>query len=169
MMTKRLTTSLVVVGVTIGLVALWGFGDGSSAKMHGDNLQGSWVVTVTPAQSPSGLSLQSYKALITFTEDGGVMETAVLPPSLPQPATAGHGEWTKTGMRSFAFTYVKLLSDGQGNFTGTMRVSESLEPSLSLDDYRGVGKVEILDPTGKVTASFDTTTQATRIHVELLP
>lgn len=167
-MTKRLTTNLLAVGVILGSVALWGLGNESRATLHGSNLQGSWVVTVTPVQTPSGSSFQSYNALITFTQDGNVVETSLLPPSRARASTAGHGEWTKTGMRSFALTYVKLLSDERGNFTGLIRVSESLEPSLSLDDYRGVGKLEILDSTGDVIESFDIVTQATRIHIELL-
>jgi hypothetical protein len=102
-----------------------------------------------------------------MTTEGRVMESDVMPPSLPQVSTPGHGEWTRVSNREFGLTYLKLLSDGAGNFQGVMKINETITLDLSGTKYTGEGTLELLDPEGNVTASFGVATQATVIFVEL--
>jgi len=152
--------------ILVAVFIVWSRSNGTT--LHGGNPDGSWMVTLIPTSGPPGILLPaSFKALITMTEDGRLMETDLSPFSLPQLSTTGHGEWTKISNREFGLTYVKLLSDETGIFRGTVKVRETIQLSLAEDEYTGEGDLEFLDPDGNVTLSFSTKTQAKRIEVEL--
>ncbi len=161
--------SIVVGSSLLGIAA--GVGARSSLhvpRVHGGNPDGAWMITVTLVSGPPGVPLPPpFKALITMTEDGGVVEADLAPPVLAQSTTTGHGEWTKIAERKFGFTYLKLVSDGMRNSTSTMKVNETITLNLAEDQYSGAGTIDILDAHEKPIASFGMKTQATRIGVEI--
>ncbi|MBI3951390.1 MAG: hypothetical protein HY314_13145 [Acidobacteria bacterium] len=122
-------------------------------------LEGSWIATVTPTggQAP-------FKALLTFTTDGGLIQTD----TSPEFETPGHGEWVRTGDRQFTIGFVNLLFDDQGEFGGTKEIRENITLNDTSDEYTGVSRVDFFDANGNLIRSTSARTQGTRIHVEPL-
>lgn len=165
---KRSAWILLTAGATALLITMVGVWSSlKSASLHGGNPDGSWIVTVTPSGPPNAPLPPPFQALITFTEEGSLVQTDVALSSLTQSSTTGHGEWTRVAPRSFAMKFMKLLSDATGRLRGTMKVRETIELSLAEDEYSGTGTIELLDLNGKVIASFNTATRAKRIQAEL--
>jgi hypothetical protein len=134
-----------------------------------DRLEGSWRVTVTP---PGGAP--SFRGLITFNKDGGLVASAqgdVLlnaPPGVPPVATAGHGAWEKIGSRRYAFTFLQILYDADGNYQGEAKIRHSITLDHRGNSWSGQLQVEIFDADGNVVFTGSATEQATRIVVEPL-
>ena len=167
---RNVSWTLSALGFAVLIIALIGLRENLRGSVrHGENPNGSWLVTVMPEPAQVDLPrMSAFKALITLTEDGTLVESDIAPRGgFYELATSGHGNWTKVAPRSFTFTFVKLLTDGAGNFRGTMRADETFDLSLGGDDYVGTGQLRIFDSTDKLTASYVTKTQAKRIEVEL--
>ena len=77
-----------------------------------------------------------------------------------------HGTWARKGGHKFVFTFVELLFDSTGAFTGSVRIRETftLEPGGAA--YNGIWTGEVLDPDGNVVVPIGGTTHATRINAE---
>ena len=134
-----------------------------------DRLEGSWRVTVTP---PGGAP--SFRGLITFNKDGGLVASAqgdVLlnaPPGVPPVATAGHGAWEKIGSRRYAFTFLQILYDADGGYQGEVKIRHKITLNNSGNRWSGQLQSEIFDADGNVVFSGSGTEHATRIEVEPL-
>jgi hypothetical protein len=127
-------------------------------------VQGSWLLTITPA--PGLITIPPFRALMTYTADGGVIETdtAAIAAVLPgYSATTGHGAWAERG-DEFASTVVKLVLDRNGQFVGTLRIQGAARLNPALDGYSGSGKLEVLNSSGVVVTSGAAMLQATRIR-----
>lgn len=126
-------------------------------------LAGSWLATVTIPGGPP-----PFKALFTFTEDGNVISPAQGGVTGTTVFTAAHGTWSHLGGRSFAFTAVSLVySPTTGNLTGLFKLRGTL--TLDGNEWSGPQKNELFNPAGNLVFSGDSTAQAQRIKVELLP
>lgn len=121
-------------------------------------IEGSWKakVTVAPGAPP-------VDALVTYTPSGGLIESDNLFP--PAAVTSGHGSWQYAG-RVFNNTFVKLMFNAQGQFTGTIKVRETITLSFNRSEYTGTGTAEFFDPADNLLNTVAFTTQATRIRVE---
>ena len=136
--------------------------DGQISGVGAQNPAGSWIVEVSPTIQPHFVSL------VTITSDGGIVETNSLALGSP-PESPGHGNWIRTGPRSFATTFVNLLVDDQGGFAGTARVRSRVRLNKAGNVFTGPFQVDILDPDGNLLFSDSGTARGTRIEVEPMP
>jgi hypothetical protein len=121
-------------------------------KHRAPQIEGSWQVTVSPTDLPPFPSLLTYAAGGGLTGVDGVSNV--------------HGTWAGKGGNTFVFTFVELLFDSTGAFTGSVRIRETftLEPGGAA--YNGVWTGEVLDPDGNVVVPIGGTTHGTRINAE---
>jgi hypothetical protein len=118
---------------------------------------GSWLATVT---APS-LNL---KALLTFHQDGTLVESTQGDDAPPDLSTPGYGAWVNTGSDEVAMTFIHLFYDTKGNLIAFVKHHETMQPDG--DTYTAKGKYVGTDPSGKVLFSGSYTVHATRIKVE---
>ncbi len=126
----------------------------------GDALLGSWKVRLTPS-SPQ----PQFDEIMTFSAGGGIVESNNFPFfQLGLTAGAGHGTWSQTGRRRFAFTFIKFLFTPQGAAAGTLKAAGTLTYSRSKDTWNGPATVSICDSMANNCNTIDVTNgQATRI------
>lgn len=85
--------------------------DGLGAKA----LVGTWRVTVTtyPCANPQAVN-PAFASLLTFSEDGSVIETTSSPQFQPGQRSIGHGRWERTGpgaFRAFGEAYIQFATN----------------------------------------------------------
>jgi hypothetical protein len=112
-----------------------------------------------------GVPVPVYIGTATFKPNGSL---SGLP--LDQHTGATVGEWTRTGPRDFAFTFVADTFDSEGKYANTHRV----RGTITVDDYglgaSGKAMLEILDQSGQVIVTAPQNTfVGTRIVVLPLP
>jgi hypothetical protein len=141
------TMAIVALGVLIGSQS--GQAQGGAVAPQ---IEGSWQITVSPTDLPPFPSLLTYAAGGGLTGVDGVSNI--------------HGTWARKGGHTFVFTFMELLFDSTGAFTGSVRIQEksTLEPGGAA--YNGVWTGEVLDPNGNVVVPIGGTTHATRINAE---
>ncbi len=129
---------------------------------------GSWRVSlaVTGAMDQEG-------ALNTFTADGTVLASvkpvSPAPPGAPFGQTFAslmHGNWTVVGPNQVAFTIVRLQTDENGNYLGTVTVPAVLDVSSDGQRLSGSFTYAVADPAGNVVATGTGTAEGTRIAIE---
>src|SRR5438552_15189182 len=86
-MTGRRKFTFLMAGTAVIIVALFSAQPNAGAAPDNQHLTGSWLLTVNLTNPPPGVTFLSYKTLMTFTADGSVLETSLLPGT----ASAGHG------------------------------------------------------------------------------
>jgi hypothetical protein len=121
-------------------------------------IEGSWELEIIPAPG-SGLP-PSFKALATFSDGGGVVETILLPPVVP-----AHGAWEKTGSRDYIFSVVHHLLDTSGNFIGTVR-AKSLVSFTSRDEFTATFDGALFDMSGNLIAPVSGSETGKRITAQ---
>lgn len=121
---------------------------------------GSWMLEIKP--TPGGGLPPEIKALITFDEGGGVVETIILP-----PVTPAHGAWVRTSRREFVFVVVHHLVDPQGNFVGTVK-AKTHATFIGRDEFHAEFEGSLFAPNGSVIAPISGTERGTRITPESL-
>jgi hypothetical protein len=143
---------LLLIGITVFASVVTA---GSETKSSKFKLEGSWEMEITPAPG-SGLP-PSIKALATFSEGGGVVETILLPPVVP-----AHGEWAKVGTREYTFSVVHHLVDPSGNFVGTVRAT-SLVRLTNPSEFTATFDGTLYAPNGSPVAPISGTETGKRI------
>jgi hypothetical protein len=136
----------------------------------GQKLDGSWLVTIQP-DGPA----PAFHSLATYSPDGTVIASA-LPVSAAPPglgttrvhASASHGEWYRSGDRSFAVTFIALLADDGGVVVGTQKVSNSVTLDDGGNSLTSLFQATYTGPDGTTLAAFGGSTKANRIQVEPL-
>jgi hypothetical protein len=151
--TKLASVALIFTAVLFSLGA--GAGDDNDhdrGNNHAPQLEGSWQITVSPTDLPS------FPSLLTYAAGGGL--------SGVDGVSNIHGTWARKVGKTFVFTFVELLFDSTGVFTGSVRIRETftLEPGGA--EYNGVWTGEVLDSDGNVVVPIGGTTHATRINPE---
>ncbi len=140
-------------------------------KADAQHLEGSWKAVVTATDPPL---LPPLKVLLTFTRDGGVVETRRLynpeSPFGPLLFTPGHGAWERTADDQFAATVVDFFQAAPNNpaADGTVLGEEEVRYRVTLDpageNLNGQLIGEIKDSEGNVVFTFSANVRATRIH-----
>jgi hypothetical protein len=140
----------------------------ASADDDARKLEGSWLGTVTVANPPLG----SFNDLITFTENGEVVESRRLyvpeSPFGPMLETPGHGEWVKTGAHEFQINFIFLLEGAPDNASargadiGTDNIS--IRVKVVQGQLQGSFESNIKDPNGNVIFTATGPYTATPIH-----
>jgi hypothetical protein len=157
---RKSILALVVAGL---LVALTVAADGQSQerRIAKREMEGSWRVIVTPGQSPIPLP-PSIESIVTYIPGGGLTEidNLAVPGSI---ASSGIGVWEATGAREFDINFTKYLFTTQGQNQGAVRIIESIVREVNDEKYTGVGRLEVLSPTGAIVLVIPATTTAERI------
>lgn len=152
-----LTTGVLLLLVT-ALTPLPSFAD-----LQG-KIEGAWLVSITGGQGTPPLP-NWYRALATFTRDGGLIET-ITDPSIG----TGHGRWVKTHSQEFAVTTLLFQFGAAGNFAGTLKARATLTLDAKGNEFTSDEYLfEFFDPNGNLLASGVGTAHGTRIRVEPLP
>ena len=195
---KRIYAALVLTVIaafpitgSIGQAAL----AGKSEKKRND-LTGTWLVNVecdcggassangsyslmskfpqmnqtASADSTQTVSQAPFNTVETFHSDGTFAEDSLLD-YIPPQGPPGRGLWAKTGEGEFSVTHygviVGAISDAQ--LQGTYRVRSKLATNQTGDQFSGIGKIEIFDPSGNLVFSVDAPVTARRATLEPLP
>ena len=125
-------------------------------------LEGSWVVTVTPAVSPGVPQPPSFRAYATIARGGAFIGT-----DTRRLFNIQHGAWVHLGSNEFAWTFIEEVVDAMGNFAGTVKVRVKLA-TTGANEFVGVSNAEERNAAGVVTANRCATIRAARITVEPL-
>ena len=131
-------------------------------QAQAQRLEGSWVVTVTPAVPPGAPQPPSFRAYGTFARGGAMIGT-----DTRRLFNIQHGAWKHLGGREFGFTFIEELVDVMGNFAGTAKVRVKLTVT-DKDEFVGVSNLEERNAAGVVTAIRCGTVRGARIKVEPL-
>jgi hypothetical protein len=129
-------------------------GQGKSAQ----ELTGSWELDIISTPGPG--APPPLKALATFAEGGGVVETILLPPVVP-----AHGEWRKIGGRRYEFAVVHPLLDANGNLSATIRAKSKIT-LLNKNEFTATFEGNLFAPNGNLIGPISGTEQGRRISLD---
>jgi hypothetical protein len=113
---------------------------------------------VTPAP---GSPIPPFKALVTFSGGGGVVETVLLPPVV----TPAHGTWEKLSSRRYVFAVVHHLVDQSGNPAGTVKAKSRIT-LVTPNRFEATFEGTFFDPAGNPVFPITGTERGTRITVD---
>jgi hypothetical protein len=131
-------------------------------EAQAQQLEGSWVVTVTPVVPPGVPQPPSFHAYATVSRGGALFGS-----DRARPFSKQHGTWAHLGGNEFAQTFKEDLFDGMGNFAGILTVRARVTVT-GKDEYIGVANGEARDAAGNLIFNRCTTIRAERITVEPL-
>jgi len=132
-----------------------------------DALVGSWYVTLNSVTSPA-----PFKAMITFSEGGGVVGSAqgdillTAPPGVPPLATAVHGAWERTANREYLFTFRQIFYNGDGSYAGGAKIRNAVTLDRTGNEMSGNLIVRYYDSNDEVVFTGTGTFTAVRIVAE---
>ncbi len=138
------------------------------SEMAKHPIVGSWWVSLAITGA-----MDQESVLDTFTADGTVL--ASVKPVSPAPpgapfgqifASLMHGTWTVVGPNQVALTLVRLQTDENGNYLGTVTVPAVLDVSSDGQRLSGPFTYAVADPAGNVVATGTGTAEGTRIAIE---
>lgn len=121
-------------------------------------LTGSWELDIVSTPGPG--APPPLKALVTFAEGGGVVETILLPPVVP-----AHGEWRKIADRQYEFAIVHPLLDPTGALAATVRAKAKIT-LLNKNEFTATIEGNLFAPNGNLIAPISGTEQGRRISLE---
>jgi hypothetical protein len=133
---------IATVGLALMLTAVGAHSDGVANRDEGHELEGTWIVTVTPPfGGPAFLGLGSYAR-------GGVLIVSPdrLPPipGLGTVTGSAQGSWRAVGPRQFVSTHVEFRYGSVGEVLGTAKVRATTR--LTSDDtFEGHGQLVFCD------------------------
>lgn len=137
-----------------------------------NNITGSWYVAASSDHGPS------FKALITFSDGGGMIASAqgdiIKFGGELSPATAGHGTWVRTGNREFLFTFRQIFYSiddaGNSTYAGGNKVRHTARMNRAGTEWTGQMTVEFFDENDNVIFTGSGASTGRRIVAQpLLP
>jgi hypothetical protein len=154
-----LTLVALVILVAAG-AAIAPAGTASNQQSSGNQLAGTWVATVNrPAPLPPITSLQVYN------DDGSTVEWAN--DSSGAARTAQFGTCERISGRLYACSGTFFRFNPQtGAHVGSMKINRTLRLSEDGQSFTTVARVQTLDLSGNVVASFVALSSAVRMQVE---
>ncbi|MGH9843348.1 MAG: hypothetical protein ACREEM_31800 [Blastocatellia bacterium] len=131
-------------------------------QAQAQQLEGSWVVTITPVVPAGVPQPPSFRAYATIARGGAFIGT-----DTRRLFNIQHGAWAHTGGHEFAWTFIEEVVDAMGNFAGTVKVRVKLNVT-GANEFVGVSNAEERNAAGVVTANRCATIRGARITVEPL-
>lgn len=130
-------------------------------------LSGTWQATVTRVSPAPGVP-PTFRSLMTFTSDGGMLETSNTGTALRGPA---HGAWIRTGKRRFSTSMVLFRFDpATGAFAGTQEINRTMVIAPDRMHFRAVSVARQLRPDGsEAVTGLRATEVGTRLVVTAIP
>lgn len=165
-MTRKTAVASLITLVAAALLAAGavsaGDGDASRGQPSGNQIVGTWIVTVNrPAPLPPLTSLQ------VFTRGGSVIETAN---EWPATRTESFGAWKRIDRRLYAATTMFFRFNPQnGTYLGTQEINRTIELAQDGQSFAHVARVTSLDPNGNVLGSFTARATGKRLEIERIP
>jgi hypothetical protein len=160
---KKAIAALALVALVILVAAgaaIAPAGTASNQQSSGNQLAGTWVATVNrPAPLPPITSLQVY------TDEGGLVEWAN--DASGAARTAQFGTWERIGGRLYAGsgTFFRF-NPVTGAHVGSMKINRTIRLSGDGQSFTAVARVQTLDLSGNVVASFAALSSGVRMQVE---
>ena len=154
---------LVVAAVVMAAIGVGAASSaGASSLSAGNQLAGTWVVTVNrPAPAPPLTSLQ------VFTSDGSVIENAN---EASASRTESYGSWERIGNRLYAASAVMFRFDPQtGAHVATMKINRNIRVSADGQSLVQAARATTYDLAGNVIASFPVVATGERMQIEHIP
>lgn len=156
--------ALATAAVVLGSAHVHSGAEPATPAVTRQGFLGAWRLVF---DTPTGAS----QSLLTVMSDG----TVIFSGRPVSPATGGfpvifsstaHGAWEQIGDTSARFTWVGLVTDGEGTLLAV--VTDSVEATLSADSqsWSGAYSATVDDPTGTQLYVGGSTVQATRIGVQ---
>ena len=157
---KMFVAGVLVATLLLVPTGLWAQGEGNqcSRDERRNCLLGSFMES---AQSTSGMT---FRALVTFTPGGGVIET-----NTGQGAPVGaHGSWAASKDHQDQFDLTLITFPLVPGTFAMAKTKETVTLSDSGDSFTAVFLVEVMDANGNVILTFAGTGGGKRIPVEPL-
>lgn len=172
--TFRTTCStLLLVAITVCLVSGQELkADASPSNTTPSLLNASGAVVGSWMLSVSSGGPQPFKALVTFTEGGGVVASAqgdILlspPPGVPPVATAAHGAWVRTANYEYLFTFRQIFYNADGSNAGGAKIRNSAVVNRIGNEMTGQLSVFYYDASGNEVFAGAGTFTGERIEAE---
>jgi hypothetical protein len=160
-MSKKTLASVIASAALMAVVGT-AASAGASVRDAGNQLAGTWVVTVNrPAPLPPLTSLQ------IFTSDGSVIEHAN---EAPASRTDSYGSWQRVDGRLYAATALMFRFNPQtGAQVGTMKINRNIRLSEDGQTFAHAGRATLYDLDGNVLTSFPVTASGVRLEIEQTP
>jgi len=159
---KRLCLALIITATIATIAGAQYSTSDVGIKAKKVDLTGTWLVDVHPQGEGAP---PPFKALTTFFSDGTLVETesdTLIPPFI----TPGHGVWEKIRTNQFAFKIVFLTFDGQGNYTGTAKVTGTVFTNNGPDTYDSPATVSFFDAGGNFMFGGDASGSGERVKLD---
>lgn len=128
-------------------------------RRRAEQLEGSWLVTVTIARPGAPPPFRVY---MTFARGGAFLGT-----DTRRPFQTGHGAWEYLGGNEFASTSLEDLFDATGNFAGTFKGRARITVT-GPNSFVAVSNAEQRNAAGEIIVQGCSTMRAERITVEPL-
>jgi hypothetical protein len=147
-MRLRLLVIAALVALAVPTVAVARTAKGSQKAAA---IAGTWDVQVSP------VGASPFPALLTFTRDGGVIETE------SDGAGTGLGSWKRTGPKAFTLAFKTFLFTPAGDPAGSVVVRAAV--TLNGGTLSGPFKFDVFDTAGNKLQSGSGTAKATRFVI----
>lgn len=149
---RKSRISLAILVLTAAILSVrWARADASDS----DGLHGTFIATVTT-------EARTFKAMYTFTPDGGVVETNLNPVG---NTVVSHGAWVRTGERQFVFVLWflgQVPGDPNSSFVRG-KARETITLNGAGNGYSAAIQLSFFGPGGNLIGSAQATAQASRI------
>ena len=158
-----LASVLTLVGAAF-LTPTLGVKAGSQGKSEGQarKLEGTWRVQVTIRVCQTGAEIRTFPSLVTFAQGGTMTETtSAASPALRGP---GHGVWQHTVGHSYSALFEAFTFNPAGVWTGTQKVTQTIEIGDDPDEFNANASNEIFDANGVLLATGCSTAVGRRLE-----
>ena len=155
-----LTAVLAAAGLSLSPQALRAV-RGSEQPTLGQQLEGTWLLTVSRDMAPPGEPL-IFPTTLTFLPGGAYLET---PSFVAGRTTPGHGQWVRTGDREFRGSFLHFRTNPTGAFIGMTKVTQTLRLSEDLQELYATALIQVLDAEGTVLGTARATSAGRRMSI----
>jgi hypothetical protein len=144
---KRIAIVIGGLLVLAALVAATGLASGSAtSSSEGNQLDGTWMVTVTRINPPPGVPA-TFESLMSYARGGVMIETSST--SAAARRSPALGQWERIGNDLFATSMWFFRSDpATGANLGTQEVDRTVRLSADGDSFTAVAVVQQFDVDG---------------------
>lgn len=125
-------------------------------------MEGSWIVTITPAVPPGVPPPPPFRAYATCARGGALIGSDTRRASSKQ-----HGTWGHLQGSEFAWTLIEQLFNDSGQPAGTVIIRTRITIT-GADDFVGVSNAEERDASGALVSNRCGTIRGERITIEPL-